>query len=243
MTSPDESTEPQDDIQPQGAHRPPGPLRRRWLWIALSAAVGLAGLAAVNISGHGSFRSLAGAHPATAASVPSQGSGPSQGSRPNPDATKPIPVAIPSPDPVRTSPAPRLPRKLAASLARWDAGPGGAALTAVTNGLGDATQAEGLRLFGVMKDACSKLTTAVTSAKTGPPMPGAGLQGRYARALVTLAAAAADCQAAISAAPSGDEGVDIHRDPRLFHRSVAELASGGRQLYRATAKVAALRHR
>jgi hypothetical protein len=129
---------------------------------------------------------------------------------------------------------------MAASLVRWNAGAGGTALTAVSDQLGNATQAAGLRLYTAMRLACSKLATAVSAAKAGPSIPDASLQGWYARALATLTQAAAYCQAGISVHPYGDEDTVTHQNGAMLSRSASAFATGAGELYRATAEIRAL---
>ena len=245
MTSPDgpqEPQEPQPDGQPQEAIRPAGPLRRHWLWIALAAAVAVAGYAAANVDGGGNARPAAGVNASAPAGPGATGStgGPPRGAIPNPDATEPVPAAIPSPAGAATSTSTHLSRKKAASLARWKAGRGGAAFSLLSAQMGDAMQSGGLRLYPTMRVACTKVSTAVTAARAGPPIPDAAMQRRYIRALAALARAAADCRAGISVHPYGDEDTRIGVHPRALRRSRAEFATGARDLFLATGKIKGL---
>jgi hypothetical protein len=126
-----------------------------------------------------------------------------------------------------------------ASLTTWNTGHGGVALTAVSAQVADATQAAGVRLYAPMRRACSKLTSAITAAQAGPPIPQAGLQKQYTGALTTLAKAAAYCQAAISEHPYGDEGVSTHENAAVLHEAMTTFAAGARELYAATAQIKA----
>jgi len=137
----------------------------------------------------------------------------------------------------------RVPRTLAATLRNWDAGRRGAALAAVSADVGNASQAAGLKLYAPMRLACVSLGTAVTDAKAEPPIPDAGMQQLYARALATLASAAADCRAGISAHPYGDEDIQTHENSAALGRSASELAAGTRELYLATVKISAVTRR
>jgi hypothetical protein len=126
-------------------------------------------------------------------------------------------------------------------IEHWKAGPGGTALAAVTQQLGNVTQAAGARLYDSMKLSCTNLASAVTRAQAGPPVPDAQMQRLYAKVLLKLYQAANDCQRAISAQSKGDESVEIHLDRPLLDRSAAEFATDGAQLYKATAEIRALR--
>lgn len=236
---PEEDSQPQGDSQPQAAHHAPGLLRRHGWWIALSAAIALAGLAAVYIpSGGNTFLASQGAH----LTAPASSASPAGPRAPNPDATKAVPAGIPTSAAVGVA-APRpLPRKLTAVLARWDAGSGGAKLAALSGQLGDTTQASGLKLYATMRLACLKFGAAVTAARSAPAIPDAAMQRWYARALTTFAKAVADCRAGLSAHPYGDEDIQIREHPKVLDRSVSELAAGAKELYLATAKIKAMRH-
>lgn len=137
----------------------------------------------------------------------------------------------------------RVPQALATALEKWDAGPGGPGLAQVSDDLGAATQASGVRLYGPMLQACSSLATAVTAAKSGPPIPGAGMRGLYSRALDKLATAAKECQAGLSQYPTEDEGLQTRANPTIVHQADLELAAGAKSLYQATVEINAVRSR
>ena len=247
MTSTDEPQEPQEpkeEGQPQEPIRSAGPLRRHWLWIALAAAIALAPYAAVNVPGSSALPA-AGVNvsaPAGAGATGAAGAtgGPPGGAIPNPDATEPVPTAIPRPAGAATSTSSHLSRKLAASLARWKAGRGGAAVSALSAQMGNAMQAGGLRLYPTMRLACTKVSDAVAAARTSPPIPDAVMQRWYTRALTALARAAADCRAGISVHAYGDENTRTRERPRALSRSRAEFATGARDLFLATGKIRGL---
>jgi hypothetical protein len=162
--------------------RAPAALRHHPGWAAVAVAVAVAaGLAAVHVTGGSSPQPASGGIPASSGSLAA--------------TTSPTAVA----GPAALSTFPHLSRKTADSLTRWNSGDGGATLTAVSDQLASATQAGGLGFYAPMKQACSKLATAVTAAARGEPIPDATLQAQYTEALDTLAKAAAFCQAAISA--------------------------------------------
>lgn len=137
----------------------------------------------------------------------------------------------------------RVPRALATTLVKWDAGPGGTALTQVSADLGAATQESGIRLFGPMLQACSSLAIAVTTAKSGPPIPDVGMQTLYGRALAKLAEAATECRAGLSQYPTEDEGLQTRANPTVVHQADLELAAGAKYLYQATVDINAAHSR
>jgi hypothetical protein len=161
----------------------------------------------------------------------------------NPDATEPVPAGIPTSAGVANTSTSRLPRQLAASLARWKAGPGGGILAALSTQAGSATQSAGVGLYASMRLACVKVGTAVTAALAAPPIPDAAMQRWYARALASLANAAADCRTAISVRRRGPEDLKIREFRPALNRSTAEFATGTRDLFLATAKLSGLRRR
>ena len=253
MTSPDEPQESQGegsahgDRGPAAARRPPPAtwvpvaIRRHWIWIALTAAVALAAFAAVHVSGGGGSAFQAGASGHRHGWGPAAAAASTGGTAtPNPDATKPVPKAIPSPVKVTTASSPHLPRKLAASLVRWKAGRGGAALAGLTLQVTTATQAAGLKLYPMMRSACVQTDSAAAAARAGPPIPDAAMQAHYRTALATLTRAAADCRAAISVRPDGDETLKTTVHARALSASRAEFGAGAAELYQATGKISAL---
>jgi hypothetical protein len=138
-----------------------------------------------------------------------------------------------------------VPMRLTGRAVAWRNGQGGTLLAAVSREYGSATQAGGMRQFASMRYNCELLASSVSAAQAGPPIPVPALQKLYARALAELATAAAHCKAAISQQPDGDESLETHEDPGLFRLATAELTTGARDLYRATAEIQAarLRHR
>ena len=137
----------------------------------------------------------------------------------------------------------RVPHALATVLAKWDAGPGGAALAQVSGDLGDAIQASGVRQFGPMKQACASLAAAVATAQTARPIPNANIQRSYDQALAQLARAAAKCGAGISLYPTEDQGLQARENPSILHRAESELTAGAEDLDQATADITAVRNR
>lgn len=240
MSSPGEPQEPQPASQQQEASQAPGPVRRYWLWVALSCAVAVAAVAFVNIPGNSNTLAPLGVQLTTPGGAASPVG--ASAATPHPGATEPVPVAVPVPSPSGLGAVSHLPRKLAAALAKWDAGIGGAGLTVVLNNLGNATQNDGLKLYAAMRTACLTVSTAVTAARASPPIPDAAMQTWYARGLTSLAKAAVDCRAGISAQAKGEESVQTEETPAVLHRSESEFATGAKELYRATAKIKALKN-
>jgi hypothetical protein len=223
--------------EPDGAIRPPAAwraarrsLRRSAPWIMLGAVILIAGLAGAFIPGSPSgLPGVPGGRPVKSAdALP-------------PSADSPVPPTKPgAAGNPGVSASPRLPPAVAASLVRWNAGRGGAALAAVSGQLGDATQSAGLKLFAAMRRACSKLAAAVSAARAGPPIPDAAMQQRYLTSLASLAMGAGYCQAGITARPYGDEAVQTRENGTALGRSMVAFAAGAGELYQATETIKAL---
>ncbi len=130
-----------------------------------------------------------------------------------------------------------LPANMQGTVASWQSGPGGRDLTAVSNRLGQALQASGIRQYSPMKDACAQLASSVAAAKAGPQIPQAAMQNLYAQALTELAKGAADCQQAISIAPTGDETIQAHVDTATLHKATSEISAGATDVFRSTAEI------
>jgi hypothetical protein len=123
------------------------------------------------------------------------------------------------------------------SVVRWQSGAGGRNLTAVSSGLGHALQAGGIKQYVMMRYACTQLGSSVATAAAGPQIPDAAMQGLYTKALTELAKGAADCRAAISVKPSGDETSETNVDSTKLHQSTSELSAGATDIFRATAQI------
>ena len=134
------------------------------------------------------------------------------------------------------------PPRLKHQIEAWRAGPGGAALSAVTEQMGHAMQAAAVKLYPSMRLTCVKLASDIRTAQAAPPIPDAAMQQLYARALTGLSSAAADCRQAISAHASGDETLDIHLNKAQMSRARAGFTTASRRIYNATASIQALRH-
>ena len=133
------------------------------------------------------------------------------------------------------------PTALGNQVRQWTAGPGGAALSAVTAQVGKASQAGGLKSYAQMKAACADLGSSVKTAQGAPPIPYDAMQRLYASALTGLAVAVADCRTAISVRSGDDENLIVHVNSALLNRSATELAAGTKELYTATAEIRTLR--
>ena len=130
-----------------------------------------------------------------------------------------------------------LPANMQGSVASWQSGPGGRDLTAVSSRLGQALQASGIRQYSPMKYACAQLASSVAAAKAGPQIPQAAMQNLYAQALTELAKGAADCQQAISIAPTGDETIQAHVNTARLHQATSEISAGATDIFRSTAEI------
>ncbi len=134
------------------------------------------------------------------------------------------------------------PPGLTHQILHWRAGPGEAALSAVTAQLGYAMQAAAVKLYPSMRLTCVKLASDIQTAQAAPPIPDAAMQRLYAKALAGLSSAAVDCRHAISTRPSGDETLDIHLNKAQLSRTQAGFTIGSKRIYNATAQIQALRH-
>ena len=130
-----------------------------------------------------------------------------------------------------------LPASMHSRVVTWQFGPGGTHLAAVSSLFGTALQQRGLRQYPLMKQTCTQLAHSVPTAQAGPPIPVAAMQTLYVQALTELAKGAADCQAAITVTPDGDESVQLHVNAALLNQSLSELAAGSRDIFRSTAEV------
>ena len=134
-----------------------------------------------------------------------------------------------------------LPKKLQAAVAAWDAGHGGRALAVLSSQFGIVLQAAGVKQYVPMKIACVRLAAASAASAAGPPIPDAAMQRLYAKALADFATGAADCKAAVSVRATGDETTQTRVNTALLHRSLSLVAAGSTDLYRATARIEALK--
>jgi hypothetical protein len=123
------------------------------------------------------------------------------------------------------------------SVTSWQSGAGGHDLTAVSNWLGDALQAGGIKQYSSMKSGCTRLASSVAAAQAGPKIPDAAMQKIYAAALTELVKGAADCRTAISVSPNGEETVQAHVDATTLHQATTELSAGATGIFRSTAEI------
>lgn len=130
-----------------------------------------------------------------------------------------------------------LPTNMKSAVLTWHAGRGGADLATVSSQVGAVLQAGGIRQYNEMKNACGQLVGGVSAAQAGPPIPVAAMQALYAKALAELAKGAADCRAAISTQPDGDETVKTELNATMLHQSTSELSAGADNIFRATAEI------
>jgi hypothetical protein len=236
-----EAHEPSQDTQ-QARRRFSLPRNNRaWLGITLSlialAAVSTALIIAV--SGGGSHQATSSASGATgaapgtipaaqapAAQAPSSGVSNAKGGK------------VPSAAQVAESGgALSLPTSMQSRVVTWQFGRGGTRLAAVSSLFGTALQNKALKQYPLMKQTCIQLARSVPTAQAGPPIPVAAMQTLYVQALTELAKGAADCQAAITVTPNGDESLQIHINAALLNQSVSELAAGSRDIFRSTAEI------
>jgi len=134
----------------------------------------------------------------------------------------------------------RWPRELKPQITRWNAGPGGAALSAVTVHLGSAMQAAAVRLYPVVRSRCVSLSSSVEAARGAPPIPDAAMQRLYAEVLAGLSGATVDCRNAISIHTQDVENIRIDLNKALLNRSLAQFAAESNLLYTATAELRTL---
>ncbi len=239
-----------------GRHRPPEPPDHRdgrlagWAGIRqatgngsrrmllVAAAVGLCAIATgVSLAAFSSPGGQAG-QTAGASNGPSPGT--ARAAQPTP------PVVSSGTGPTNTgagiaNTALQYPPGLKNQILRWTAGRGGAAWSAVTAQLGNATQAGAMRLYSDLRMECASLASNVRTARSAPPIPDEVMERFYAKVLVGLSSTAADCLNAISVRPQGDEGQRIDVNRVLLDQSLAQFAAESRELYTATAEIRTLR--
>lgn len=128
-----------------------------------------------------------------------------------------------------------------AQVAAWKAGPGGTALTAIAAQVGTVLMTHDARHFVQMKRECASLAAEVTTAGAAPAIPDPAMQDMYNKALGSLAAGAANCQAAVSSHQEGDEDLITSTNSSLMATAMSQLSVGTRDLYIATWKIRALK--
>lgn len=126
-------------------------------------------------------------------------------------------------------------------VAAWNAGPGGTTLAAITARLGTVLMAHDARRYVQMRQECAGLAAEVRSAGAESAIPDSAMEKLYSKALASLAAGAANCQAAVSSRQQGDEDLITKANPALLATAMSELTAGTRDLYIATAGIKALK--
>jgi hypothetical protein len=209
------------------------------LSLAVFFAPGSSRTGRLSSTGNGAPGSAGNSAPVNAGSSAPAAAGPSgrPSAWPRPAAAKPKTAAHPVTEDVLTWPA-----ALGRQMTQWAAGPGGATLSRLETELGVAMQTAGLKLYVQMKQACGRLASDTSAARTGPPIPDHVIQGSYAQALAGLSRAASDCRTAISVRPGGDETTETRVNAPLLSRARLELAVTSKQLYRATSRLSSLHH-
>ncbi len=97
------------------------------------------------------------------------------------------------------------------------------------------------RQYVQMKRECVTLAAEVKTADAAPAIPDPAMQNMYNKALASLAAGTADCQAAVSSHQEGDEDLVTSTNSSLMATAMSELNVGTRDLYIATWKIRALK--
>lgn len=206
--------------------------RRRASAVTVVAVLGIPALAFAAWSGFGQTatagtRSAASATSASASGAPATGAPASSA-----PATAVSPLAV---GPVALKPA------SPSQVAAWKAGPGGATLAAVTAQVGTVLMTHDGRQFVQMKRECISLAADVTAAGAQPAIPDPAMQNLYSKALASLAAGAANCQAAVSSHQEGDEDLVTKTNSSLLATAMSQLTVGTRDLYVATYSIKGLK--
>jgi hypothetical protein len=213
--------------------------KSRWIGIGLSVAVLAGAVAAViSITTSGSNQTAASdsSVPGAAAGTASPGGGTSTTASGGGTSTAKGKV-ISAAKLAEKGGALSVPANMQNSVAQWQSGAGGRDLTAVSSQLGRALQAMGVKQYSPARYACAQLASKVVTAKAAPQIPDTAMQNLYTKALTELAKGAADCQAAISIKPTGDETQQTNVDTAKLHQSSSELSAGATDIFRATAEI------
>ena len=205
--------------------------KSRRFWIGLSA-IALLGLAGVFI-----YVGVGGTHHAASSgsSGTAQGRNSAGGAPPKGTSTAEGKV-ISAAKLAENGGALALPKSMQASALKWQSGPGGRDLAAVSSRLGQALQAAGIRQYSQMKSACIQLAASVATAEVGPQIPDATMQKLYAKALAELTKGASDCRSAISSKVNGGVA-GAHVNTAMLYRSTSELSTGATDIFRSTAEI------
>lgn len=192
------------------------------LAVCLSIAVSGVAVALFSSAGGPARQTATSAPPPAASGLPSDSGAVGSGSRGSGLTSPTTPKAV------------RRQLRRERQIRRWNAGPGGVALSAVETHMGTVMQAAGMKLYGTMRLACISLASDVRRAQTGPPIPDKAQQRLYAIALSGLSRAAADCRATISVHAGSGETTATHVKMSLLNRTRAEFATMAEKLYKAT---------
>lgn len=130
-----------------------------------------------------------------------------------------------------------LPTGKRAVVLQWYAGPGGKALTGITNDYGGIMAAESAHQYNALKASCVQLAAEVQSARAAPAIPDAAMQRLYSSGLAELVKGTINCRAAISTSVSGDESVETHQRPRVLQQAISDFSSAGTDIFRATGEI------
>lgn len=126
-------------------------------------------------------------------------------------------------------------------VAAWKAGSGGTTLAEITANVGTVLMTHDARQFVQMKRVCVSLAAEVKTAGSAPAIPDPAMQNMYDKALASLAAGAANCQAAVSSHQEGDEDLITSTNSSVMATAMSQLDVGTRDLYIATWKIKALK--
>jgi hypothetical protein len=117
---------------------------------------------------------------------------------------------------------------------RWDSGPGGKALAAVTALADNALLAQQTGQYALMLPECQALDTAAGKALFTEPIPDLAMEAKYVTALVLFKLAAVGCVAGIQQVPDGVEDTVTHVNQVVMAQVASELSSGASDLFAAT---------
>jgi hypothetical protein len=242
-----EAHEPTPDTRPQPTSRLSLPRNKQaWLGITLSL-IALAGVSAALIAvatGGGTNKTASGAPSAVTGTATPGSSAPgatapgsNKASQAHNGVSKAKTNTVSAAQLAQSGGALSLPSNAKNLVLAWQAGRGGADLATVSRQAGTALQSGGIRQYTMMKNACGQLAGGVSAAQAGPPIPVAAMQTLYTKALAELTKGAADCRAAISTTPDGDETTKTAVNATMLHQSTSELAAGADDIFRATAQI------
>jgi hypothetical protein len=126
------------------------------------------------------------------------------------------------------------------TLEAWHKGRGGVELSALATQVGATAQMVGMRLYAPARSECLALASDVKAVSKAPPIPDTRMERLYVSAVAELGQGASQCEKAISVQPEGDEGQIAAVNRPALSRSVAEMTTGAKELYAATAEINSL---